>query len=78
MGDVADPEAWEKMIEAAVDNFGKLTTLVHNAFRFKDHQAAMHDTNLAAVDRLLWSIRCEADFSPKGHQNIMDYQNLCS
>lgn len=31
MGDVADPAAWESMVDTAVDNFGKITTLVHNA-----------------------------------------------
>ncbi len=31
MGDVADPAAWEAMVGAALDNFGKITTLVHNA-----------------------------------------------
>ena len=31
MGDVADPKAWEQMVKAALDNYGKLTTLVHNA-----------------------------------------------
>lgn len=31
MGDVADPAAWTAMVAAALDNFGKITTLVHNA-----------------------------------------------
>jgi NAD(P)-dependent dehydrogenase (short-subunit alcohol dehydrogenase family) len=31
MGDVADPASWTAMVEAALDNFGKVTTLVHNA-----------------------------------------------
>ena len=31
MGDVADHAAWEAMVSAATDNFGKITTLVHNA-----------------------------------------------
>jgi NAD(P)-dependent dehydrogenase (short-subunit alcohol dehydrogenase family) len=31
MGDVADPNAWERMAQAALEHYGKLTTLVHNA-----------------------------------------------
>lgn len=31
MGDVSDPTSWEAMRAAALDNFGKITTLVHNA-----------------------------------------------
>ena len=31
MGDVADPASWEAMVSAALGNFGKITTLVHNA-----------------------------------------------
>lgn len=31
MGDVADPKSWEAMVQAALDRFGKITTLVHNA-----------------------------------------------
>lgn len=31
MGDVAEPASWEAMTRAALDNFGKITTLVHNA-----------------------------------------------
>jgi NAD(P)-dependent dehydrogenase (short-subunit alcohol dehydrogenase family) len=31
MGDVADDETWRKMVTAALDRFGKVTTLVHNA-----------------------------------------------
>jgi len=31
MGDVADPQSWQAMVGAALDNFGKITTLVHNA-----------------------------------------------
>ncbi len=31
MGDVADPKSWEAMVQTALDRFGKITTLVHNA-----------------------------------------------
>lgn len=31
MGDVAEAEAWEEMVAAAHQHFGKVTTLVHNA-----------------------------------------------
>ena len=31
MGDVAEPAAWEAMVGTALDNYGKVTTLVHNA-----------------------------------------------
>lgn len=31
MGDVADPKAWEAMTNLALEKFGKITTLVHNA-----------------------------------------------
>jgi NAD(P)-dependent dehydrogenase (short-subunit alcohol dehydrogenase family) len=31
MGDVADDEAWHNLVATAVDRFGKVTTLVHNA-----------------------------------------------
>jgi NAD(P)-dependent dehydrogenase (short-subunit alcohol dehydrogenase family) len=31
MGDVADPAAWEGMVSLALERFGKITTLVHNA-----------------------------------------------
>lgn len=31
MGDVADPKAWEGMVSLALERFGKITTLVHNA-----------------------------------------------
>lgn len=31
MGDVADKNSWEKLVQTAIDRFGKLTTLVHNA-----------------------------------------------
>ena len=31
MGDVADPAAWEAMTSIALERFGKITTLVHNA-----------------------------------------------
>jgi NAD(P)-dependent dehydrogenase (short-subunit alcohol dehydrogenase family) len=31
MGDVKDISAWEAMTQAALDNFGSITTLVHNA-----------------------------------------------
>jgi len=31
MGDVADEEMWEACVAAALERFGKLTTLVHNA-----------------------------------------------
>lgn len=31
MGDVADEKTWETLVDAALTNFGKITTLVHNA-----------------------------------------------
>jgi len=31
MGDVAEPKSWEAMVQTALDRFGKITTLVHNA-----------------------------------------------
>jgi NAD(P)-dependent dehydrogenase (short-subunit alcohol dehydrogenase family) len=31
MGDVANPAAWEAMVGTALERFGKITTLVHNA-----------------------------------------------
>ena len=31
MGDVADASSWEAMVQAALDNFGKIDILVHNA-----------------------------------------------
>jgi NAD(P)-dependent dehydrogenase (short-subunit alcohol dehydrogenase family) len=31
MGDVADEETWKTLVRTALDNYGKITTLVHNA-----------------------------------------------
>jgi NAD(P)-dependent dehydrogenase (short-subunit alcohol dehydrogenase family) len=31
MGNVADESTWEALVRAALDNYGKITTLVHNA-----------------------------------------------
>ena len=52
------------------------TASAQDSLGFKDHKAAIHDLNMAAVDQLLQAIPCETGFSPKGHCNIVDYQML--
>jgi NAD(P)-dependent dehydrogenase (short-subunit alcohol dehydrogenase family) len=31
MGDVADEKTWDTLVKTALKNYGKITTLVHNA-----------------------------------------------
>ena len=52
------------------------TASAHDSLGFKDHESAIHDKNVAAVDCLLRVIPCKTGFCPKGYRNAVDYQIL--
>ena len=60
MGDIGDEETWRKLIDTALEHFGKVTTLVHNAAGLRRGSFRWPPPRVADYSREQWAQGVEA------------------